>query len=82
MPRLTEEGYRVTFVRLMSNNVEDYFPYDAAAHGFNMVEMRFLKDIMIGDIYVLDMSKYTFAHLRKLTPVHLKKLFSVIEVRH
>lgn len=80
MPKLTDEGYRVTFIRLMSPNADDFDPYNITAHFLNLLEIRLLNDVMIGDIYVVDMSFFTFSHISKVTPVVLKKLFAPQEV--
>lgn len=81
MPKLTDEGYRVNFIKLLHSNVDDYDPYDISAHSTNLFEARLLKDVLVGDIYIIDMSKITLGHASKITPVHIKKLFVTPEVR-
>lgn len=81
MPKLTEEGYRVNFVHLTSTKIEDFVPYDIVGHCYNLFEIKLLNDVTIGDIYIIDMSNYTFSHISRITPVHLKKIFLTTEVR-
>lgn len=81
MPNVTKEGYKITYVRLVSPKIEDFSVYDVTSHCNNLLEIRLMNDVMVGDIYVIDMKNYTFAHTSKVTPVHVKKIFAVVEVR-
>lgn len=80
LPKLTSEGYRVTITNLSTNNVDEYEPYDLAACLGHYVEIRLMKDIMVGEIYIADLQYYTLSHIAKVTPMVLKKIFTAGEV--
>lgn len=81
MPNTTEEGYRVIYCRLMSSKAEEFFPYDITAHCNNLLEIRLQNDVMIGDIYIIDMLNLSFGQISKLTPIAVKKSFTILEVK-
>lgn len=81
MPEPIEEGFRVIYYRILSPKPEDFIPEDLAGYSFSFYEVRVHHDIIFGDIFVIDMNNYTFNHVSKLTPLHLKKLFTINEVR-
>lgn len=80
MPNTTKEGYRVIYCRLMSSKAEEFFPYDITAHCHNLLEIRLQNDVMMGDIYIIDMANLTLGQISKLTPIIVKKSFTVLEV--
>lgn len=83
MPGLTPKGLRVT---VMAAHIEDsYVNYDVS-DAIKLVLM--IGDIRLkeeetgvaGDVFILDASIVTAAHVAKFTPAILKKLFVCIQV--
>lgn len=64
----------------ITTNVDEYEPFDLAAHLGHYIEIRLIKDIMVGEIYIADLKPYTLSHISKLTPIVLKKIFTAGEV--
>lgn len=83
MPGLTLKGLRVTVMRAYLE--ETYINYDVS-DGIKLVLM--IGDIRLkeeetgvaGDVFILDASIVTAAHVAKFTPAILKKLFVCIQV--
>lgn len=56
MPKLTNEGFRVTVLKLMHNRSEQFDVYNNVALIHCFVEIRMMTDIMMGEIIVIDMN--------------------------
>lgn len=67
-------------MKINNTNVKDFNPYDAFSWSKNIVEIRLIADVMVGEILLVDMENFTLAHLTKMTPIHVKKIFMALEV--
>nr|CAH7724662.1 unnamed protein product [Callosobruchus chinensis] len=73
LPKVTEEGYRITVMKNDGLPPEEFDPYNVIAHMANVMEIRINEDVTIGDIYIYDFSNAKMGHIVKLTPIVLKK---------
>ncbi|KAJ8958465.1 hypothetical protein NQ318_002254 [Aromia moschata] len=78
-PKLTEEGYRVTCIKLIDNNPQKFEPYDFFAHCFNILEVVLEEDLILAGIVVYDFKHMTTEHMLKITPICLKKVLLITE---
>lgn len=67
-------------MKVMNSNIDEFEPYDIMNVVDNVIEIRMINDIMMGEIVIIDVGHFTLAHTAKLTPMHLRKIFTAIEV--
>lgn len=70
----------MSFSQLTSSNADEFNVYHCVGSLQNYLEIRMITDVMMGEIFIIDFGNLTFAHLTKLTPVHIKKVFMAAEV--
>lgn len=63
-------------------NPDLFDPICYFAHILNVAEVRLDHDFLIGEICIWDMRNVSLSHLKKITPVALKKVVMIVEVRH
>ncbi|CAH2000177.1 unnamed protein product [Acanthoscelides obtectus] len=73
LPKVTEEGYRITVLRNNDLAPEEFDPYNIIGHINNVLEIRMHEDVTMGDIHIYDFSNAKMGHVVKLTPIFLKK---------
>lgn len=66
--------------KLTTDDAKDFNPYHLVGYLINIIEVRMINDVMMGEIFVIDLDNLHFAHLSKLTPTVLKKMFMPAEV--
>lgn len=79
MPKLTKEGYRITVFKNFLDS-EKFDPYCFYAHGFNIAEIRIEEDVCLGEIIIMDYDGFDMGHFMKITPVYVKRTYTVLEV--
>lgn len=70
----------MSFSKLTDDNADDFNIYHCVGYLQNFLEIRMISDVMVGEIFIVDLGNLTFAHVTKLTPVHVKKVFISAEV--
>lgn len=70
----------MTLFKFLDKKAEDFHSYDAVALVQNFFEIRMIADVMRGEIFIVDLSNFSMAHMSKITPIQLKKAFLSIEV--
>ncbi|XP_018561550.1 alpha-tocopherol transfer protein-like [Anoplophora glabripennis] len=79
LPKTTEDGYRVTVIKFVDEDADNFDAYDFFAHTYNIAEIRVQEDIPLSDVIIYDFEFLTMGHILKLTPVVIKKASIVLE---
>lgn len=80
MPKLTEQGYRISVLKIHPCDTELFSLYDITTVVQHLIEIRMMCDVMIGEIMIVDAAELTFGLVSKITPVQIKKTFISAEV--
>ncbi|KAK9754081.1 CRAL/TRIO domain [Popillia japonica] len=80
LPKLTREGYKVIFAKLIDPNPDNY-TFAGQVKVFDMATMLALHQggTHNGVVVVTDMKEVTFSHFTKLGVVHIKKFFYYLQ---
>lgn len=81
LPGLTPDGRRVTVARALDHNVDAYHLNYALKLALMIGDIRLLeeKEGVAGDVYVLDASVVSAAHLTKVSPTLIKKFLICVQ---
>lgn len=71
----------MSVTQVTTDDATDFNIYHLIGYIKNFIEIRMMTDVMTGEIFVVDLKNIRFAHLTKLTPIHIKKVFMAAEVR-
>lgn len=82
LPHLTDELDRVHFFRMRKCDLELFDLAGFTKFAVNTMELRFLYDKAITDHYIFDYTNYTMGHVVKLTPVYIKKAYTILETAY
>ncbi|KAG5900101.1 hypothetical protein JTB14_016070 [Gonioctena quinquepunctata] len=78
LPKLTRDLLRVNVMKLMGDT--DHFDsYNLFAYIMNINEIKLQEDLSLGEILIADLEHLQIAHLRKFTPIHMKKAETILK---
>lgn len=73
LPELTDEGYRVSICGLLDSDINKWSVRDFTVRSLMNFDVRLLEESCLGDVYIMDLSGFTFKHLSHYTIGFIKK---------
>lgn len=80
LPKLTKDLYRVVLFYFKNASPDEYNPVFTISYAVAMHELRYLEDVSMGVIFILDFTNVTVGHMLKATPTVMKKLNALLSV--
>ncbi|CAH1163233.1 unnamed protein product [Phaedon cochleariae] len=79
LPKRTEDGDRVSVVQLTEGSGDMFDMYRSMGYCYNTLEIRLQEDVLTSDIFINDLRYVRMSHIVKITPIHLKKVITILE---
>lgn len=73
LPELTDEGYRVSICGLLDTDISKWSVIDFTVRSTMNFDVRLMEESCLGDVYIMDLSGFTFKHLSHYTIGFIKK---------
>lgn len=73
LPELTDEGYRVSICGLLDSDISKWSVTDFTVRSIMNFDVRLMEESCLGDVYIMDLSEFTFKHLSHYTIGFIKK---------
>ncbi|CAH1104013.1 unnamed protein product [Psylliodes chrysocephalus] len=79
LPKLVDELYRVTLIKLKDIPFQDVDVESLVAKAFQVIEIRIQEDLMFSDIVIIDCENLKMSFAMKFTPMIAKIIITILE---